>query len=796
MIYSSAGIIALIIHFIINYDVLSKKSRESIVPAYKQYRNFLYAVTGFYISDILWGILYENKLINLVNIDTAIYFIMMALSILFWSKYVVSYLNEKNRFGQILAIVAKAFFFFEIFVVILNFFVPVLYHFDAEGLYHANYMRYLTLTIQIVIFALSSIYAFYIASRTKSLIKTRHIIIGLFSLTMGILIFAQTCYPLLPLYTIGCTLGCCALHSFILENEREEYRDNLEKKLNDSILKGNYYDLLTGLSGMTYFFENINIIRQKLFNEEEYPLLMFVDLKGMKYYNERYGFSKGDELLISLANLLIKEFGKESCCRAGQDRFLVFTLENNIEGKLDYIFKEWNKEGNEDRPIIRIGIYKDNMGNVDIAVAYDRAKVARDSLRNSYTNEYCFYDEAMQINAKKQNYIVSHLDRAINEKWIETYYMPIIRATNGRVSDEEALARWNDPELGLLTPNEFIPILESANLVYKVDLYMLENVLEKIKQQKESGLYVVPQSINLSRSDFDCCDMVEEIRRRVDDKGIDHKLISIEITESIIGSDFEFIKKQIERFRDLGFPVWLDDFGSGYSSLDVLQDVKVDLIKFDMSFMRKFDNGDKSKIILTELMKMAIAINVDTICEGVERADQVEFLREIGCSKLQGYYYCQPISFKTILKRYETGTQIGFENPFETDYYNRIDRINLYDLAVLSKDQNDLRGYFSTIPIGIVEIQKDNYKVTRSNQAYRDFLMQYYNFDLMNNPEGSSSPNVTFLDLLKRCEKGENKIITDIKLPDNEVCHLFLRRIAHNDMTDTTAIVIAILAIS
>ena len=168
---------------------------------------------------------------------------------------------------------------------------------------------------------------------------------------------------------------------------------------------------------------------------------------------------------------------------------------------------------------------------------------------------------------------------------------------------------------------------------------MLERILEHIKTKEAEGLYIVPHSINLSRCDFDACDMVEEIRRRVDQAGIRRDRISIEITESVIGSDFDYIKTQIERFQALGFPVWMDDFGSGYSSLDVLQSIKFDLIKFDMGFLRRLDENEDGKIILTELMKMASALGVDTICEGVETEEQMHFLQEIGlelCVPLSG----------------------------------------------------------------------------------------------------------------------------------------------------------------
>lgn len=209
-----------------------------------------------------------------------------------------------------------------------------------------------------------------------------------------------------------------------------------------------------------------------------------------------------------------------------------------------------------------------------------------------------YYDASMLGKAEKQRYIISHLDQALAEGWTQVYYQPIVRAVNSRVCDEEALTRWIDPVRGFLSPGDFIPILEDAGLLYKLDLFVVDQIIEKLRRQAEAGLHLVPQSVNLSRSDFDACDMIEEICRRVDEAGLDHGLLTIEITESVIGNDFAFIKAQIGRFRSLGFPVWMDEFGSGYSSLDVLQSVKFDLIKFDMGFMQKLDEGESGKIIL------------------------------------------------------------------------------------------------------------------------------------------------------------------------------------------------------
>ncbi len=148
----------------------------------------------------------------------------------------------------------------------------------------------------------------------------------------------------------------------------------------------------------------------------------------------------------------------------------------------------------------------------------------------------------------------------------------------------------------------------------------------------------------------------------------------------------------------------MDDFGSGYSSLDVLQDIHFDLIKLDMRFMHRFDEGPENRIIVTELVKMALALGVETVCEGVETREQAEFLREVGCTKLQGYYFCRPISMEQILERYRKGVAIGFENPDEAEYFAAIGRINLYDLTAVSNDSSEkIANFFDTLPMAVVE---------------------------------------------------------------------------------------------
>ena len=344
-------------------------------------------------------------------------------------------------------------------------------------------------------------------------------------------------------------------------------------------------------------------------------------------------------------------------------------------------------------------------------------------------------------------------------------------------------------------------MLEDAGLIYKLDLYMLDRVLEIIKLQIGAGFNVIPHSINLSRSDFDACDIVEEIRKRVDASGVDRNKITIEITESVLGNDLVFMKEQVERFRKLGFPVWMDDFGSGYSSMDVLQSIQFDLIKFDMSFMKKYDEGGNAKVILTELMRMATSLGVDTVCEGVETASQVRFLQEIGCSKLQGYYYSKPISLQTFLEMDQKNALIANENPKESDYYESIGRVNLFDLGVIaSGDDNALQRSFNTVPIAVLEINGDKARYLRSNRSYQLFAKRFFNYDISNhpfdlkNPEGAKWSN--YLSEVKRCCESGNSLFFDGKASDGFVFHFFARRLHVNPVTGATAVSMAVLSVS
>ena len=583
------------------------------------------------------------------------------------------------------------------------------------------------------------------------------------------------------------------------DQKRSELNQALTNALHEeSILKANYYDELTGLPNLTHFFDLAEAGNEALLRRGDTSVLLYIDLNGMKYYNHKYSFVEGDKLLKSFARLLVSIYSADNCGHIGADRFSVFTKEEGLEDTLRRLFREARDINGGNSLPVRVGIYSSRLEVVPVSVAYDRAKIACDALKKTDSSNFNYYGKQLRDYVRKSQYIQQNIDKAVAEKWIQVYYQPIIRAVNEKVCDVEALARWIDPAEGYLSPADFIPFLEDAGLIYKLDLYVVEQVLEKMRMQADTGLYIVPHSINLSRSDFDACDIVEEIRKRVDAAGVSRDKITIEITESIIGSDFDFMKEQVERFQKLGFPVWMDDFGSGYSSLDVLQSIKFNLLKFDMSFLKKLDEGESGKIILTELMKMATELGVDTICEGVETIEQVHFLQEIGCSKLQGYYYSKPVPLEVVQERHQTGVHIDFENPEESEYYEAIGRLNLFDLAVLTNmNENVFQNTFNTLPMGIIEVKGDTARFVRSNQSYRGFITRFFHFDLSAAGGDFVKYNNAFMhNIVKTCCDNSARSFYDERMPDGSIVHSFARRISENPVTGDVAIAVAVLTIS
>ena len=239
-----------------------------------------------------------------------------------------------------------------------------------------------------------------------------------------------------------------------------------------------------------------------------------------------------------------------------------------------------------------------------------------------------------------RDHVIRHLDEAIEKHWLQVYYQPVIRTITGELCGMEALARWIAPEIGFLSPGSFIPVLEQVRLIHRLDAFVLEEVCRTLRQRLDENLPITPVSFNLSRYDFDMLDifdLVETMRRKY---AVPREFLHVEITESVLSRDSRAVQQAINRLRQEGYEIWLDDFGSGYSSLNILKDYTVDLIKLDMGFLRSFT--EKSRSIISSVIGMAKDLGIKTLAEGVETQEHADFLASIGCGRQQGYFYGSP----------------------------------------------------------------------------------------------------------------------------------------------------------
>ncbi|MBU6049641.1 EAL domain-containing protein [Lactobacillus delbrueckii] len=241
------------------------------------------------------------------------------------------------------------------------------------------------------------------------------------------------------------------------------------------------------------------------------------------------------------------------------------------------------------------------------------------------------------------------MDQACRDNWLKIYYQPLIDIQNMKLAECEALSRWIDPRYGFLSPDKFIPALEANREVYKVDCHVLESYGQDAEFLREKGKEIFPISFNISRTDLEACNIYQKIEDTVARYGLSRDQVHIEITESALNDSSQAMVEAVQHFHDLGYQVWMDDFGSGYSSLNVLKDYHFDVIKIDMVFLRKFD--DRSKTIVRNICRMAKELGIRTVCEGVETQEQFDFLKEAGCNLAQSSLFSPPVPLDELYKK-------------------------------------------------------------------------------------------------------------------------------------------------
>ena len=414
-------------------------------------------------------------------------------------------------------------------------------------------------------------------------------------------------------------------------------------------------DKITDLYAFEYFTK---LVEQKIEDEniqQKQYIYLFFDITSFKIINDQKGFEHGNIFLKQAGQIIKEELPGALVSRQSDDHFVAFAKNENIEERINTISRRIMELDMDIKPGVKAGSYLFDRKEVNAHNAIEKARYAFANLKKNPSLNYLRYGREMSNEYKMVQYIVSHIDEAVQNGWIHPYYQAVVYSKDKKLCGVEALARWIDPQYGFLNPGVFVGALEDAQLAYKLDLCVLEIVCKNMRRVLDEKGTIVPTSINFSRADFSIIDVPNEVIRITQKYNIPPKYLHVEITESALMDGHVDLKEAMNRLKENGFSIWLDDFGSGYSSFNALKDYAFDVLKLDLEFLKGFSTNTKSKPLINSVIQMANQIGMRTLAEGVETDEQADFLKSIGCEKLQGYLFSKPIPYEELNNKIKEG---------------------------------------------------------------------------------------------------------------------------------------------
>lgn len=582
------------------------------------------------------------------------------------------------------------------------------------------------------------------------------------------------------------TFGCAFSRSALTESiHRSTLLDEVNSPENDGV---------TGLPDLSCFVSHVETLLTNIVDRTQEPVVGYIKLHHMRDYNNRFGYEKGDVLLAETAELLRQAYPNRYLCHITGGKFCVLCYRSEAERGL-MALREGQRQVVADMEIACRAGFAAYTGTESVISLLDRASSAYESISESKERVCRFYDIELDEELRFRDYIATHLDEAIESGWLKVYYQPIVRSTTGEICDEEALCRWDDPKYGMLPPFRFIPVLEERSLIYKMDLFIVRQVLREFDQRRELGVPIVPVSINLSRRDFEERDMVREIAALLDEAGCDRRLIKIEITESAFVTNQDLLKGELRRFHDAGFDIWMDDFGSEYSTLNLMQELDFDLIKIDMKFMENFTPDGRNYIIVSKIIDMARQLGVSTLIEGVETKEQLRLMQILGCEKIQGFYYNRPNPLSYIAQRVRNRVALPFEAPESTEYYETVGRVNLNEPMASGDGRKNLLAA-DIMPAGVVELRDGKTFCLRGTNA---FLHQMERWGYLSAEDDVTrirrlnDPPSRWYAAAEQCMKTEDWVSFSTKTASGRTVVVYVRRLGGVSWQGGTALLVVLL---
>ncbi|AXU75248.1 signaling protein [Clostridioides difficile] len=437
-------------------------------------------------------------------------------------------------------------------------------------------------------------------------------------------------------------------------------------KLIEQLKKLAYYDSLSGIKNKEKFRKDSMYILKNYYQDNFY--LVQLDVNKFKYINEMFGYSEGNKILIHISQVLNNNTNKyEICARMDNDHFILL-IACNTEDELLNRLSKINKEicnlittnSSKYKIVMSSGIYKitkkDDIKKIDLLI--DRANIAAKSKKEKYEHSYSFFNEDTRNRLYKEKRLEDNMNKALEKGEFIVYYQPKYSLGDvNEIEGAEALIRWNSPEFGFISPIDFIPLFEKNGFIVNIDMFVFEEVCKTLNKWINKGYTPVPISVNMSRVHLYRDNFIENITDLISKYNISPEFIELELTESVVFDNLNILIDIMKKIKEIGFLISMDDFGSGYSSLNLLKDLSFDILKLDRGFLIETTDTKRGKIIISKIVEMAKSIDIKVICEGVETYEQVEFLKEIGCDKVQGYLFAKPM----VLDEFEKHLNFKFD---------------------------------------------------------------------------------------------------------------------------------------
>ena len=404
------------------------------------------------------------------------------------------------------------------------------------------------------------------------------------------------------------------------------------------------YDRLTGLYSKEFFYQRVKEILLH-HPDREYDIICS-DVENFKLINDVFGIPAGDRLLCGLADMYTSLVGERGICgRFNADQFACL-LERSVQ-YTDEMFMEASVRvhtlSSAKNVIMKWGIYSIEDRTISVEQMCDRALLAARSIKGQYGKYFAAYDDQLRNQLLREQAITDGMETALAKRQFVIYLQPKYRIADNRLAGAEALVRWNHPEWGLQPPSEFIPLFEKNGFITRLDQYIWDGVCSILREWDDKGYPPISISVNVSRADIYNADLVDILIHTLKKYDVSPERLHLEITESAYTENPKQIIDTVSRLRKVGFIVEMDDFGSGYSSLNMLNEMPIDILKLDMKFMQSETAKPVNQGVLRFIMDLARWMKLSVVAEGVETKEQLERLREIGCDYVQGYFFARPM---------------------------------------------------------------------------------------------------------------------------------------------------------